>query len=233
VDSNLNWDSNFNQSRVNREINSLLGGPPTSIPAQPPFQPSRGPTPNPPASTYRRTEHCRWQAGPAPRHAGVAMTSPSSSPTFATLADGQSESGARRSWPRRRGAPRVPRRIPTVHVPRAATAIRAAAETPRGSPNPSRLWGNHSPVRPPTRRRRRRSEGGRRRDWSRPWERRPPRRPEPPVGGAGPAVATRTCLPCFLYFHDVTPPPPSSSSPPTSRATALHQRLHYGSWPPR
>jgi hypothetical protein len=53
------------------------------------------------------------------------------------------------------------------------------------------------------------------------------------VGGAGPAVAEHTYLPYFLYFLDVAPPSPSSSSLPTSRATALHQRMHYSLWPPR
>jgi hypothetical protein len=48
------------------------------------------------------------------------------------------------------------------------------------------------------------------------------------MGGAGLAVAENTYLPYFLYFLDDVPPPPSSSSPPTSRATALHRRLHYG-----
>jgi hypothetical protein len=53
------------------------------------------------------------------------------------------------------------------------------------------------------------------------------------MGGAGPAVAKHAYLPYFLYFHDVAPPSPKSSSTPTSRAAALHQRLHFGSWPPR
>jgi hypothetical protein len=126
-----------------------------------------------------------------------------------------------------RRAPRPPGASLPSTCPAPPTAIRAAAENPEDLPNPSRLEGNHSPVRPPTRWRRRRSEGGRRRNWSRLWERRPPQRPKLPVGGAGPTDAEHTYLPYFLNFLDVAPPSPSSSSPPTSRATALHQRLHY------
>jgi hypothetical protein len=49
---------------------------------------------------------------------------------------------------------------------------------------------------------------------------------EPPVGGAGPAVAENAYFPYFLCFLAVASPSPSS--PPTSHATALHRRLHYG-----
>jgi hypothetical protein len=61
---------------------------------------------------------------------------------------------------------------------------------------------------------------------------RPSRRPEPPVGGAGPAVDENAYFPYYLFFLDVAPLP-SFSSPPTSRTTTLHRRLHYYSWPPR
>jgi hypothetical protein len=66
---------------------------------------------------------------------------------------------------------------------------------------------------------------------SRPQESCTPRRPEPPVGGAGPAV-NAYCL-YFFFFPDDAPPPASSSSSPASRTTTLHQRLHFGPWPPR
>jgi hypothetical protein len=53
------------------------------------------------------------------------------------------------------------------------------------------------------------------------------------MGGAGPSVAENDYFPCFLYFPDDAPPPSSSSSSPASRTTTLHQRLHFGPWPPR
>jgi hypothetical protein len=65
---------------------------------------------------------------------------------------------------------------------------------------------------------------------SRPRESCTPRRPEPPVGGAGPVV-NAYCL--FFFFPDDAPPPTSSSSSLASLTTTLHQRLHFGPWPPR
>jgi hypothetical protein len=46
------------------------------------------------------------------------------------------------------------------------------------------------------------------------------------VAEADLGIAKRTC---FHRLHVVAPPLPSF--PPTSRATYLHQRLHFGSWP--
>jgi hypothetical protein len=64
---------------------------------------------------------------------------------------------------------------------------------------------------------------GRRRRGAARGRSRPPRRPEPPVGGAGPAVDENAYFPYFLFSLDVAPPPSSSSSP-ASRATSLHHR---------
>jgi hypothetical protein len=55
-----------------------------------------------------------------------------------------------------------------------------------------------------------------------------PRRPEPLVGGAGPAVVKGAYFLCFNIATTL-----SSSFSPTSRAALLHRRLHYGLWPPR
>jgi hypothetical protein len=218
----LNWDSNLNQSSVYGKTLSTpwraanLVSSPASLTAQP------RPNTTPPDATYRRAEHRRWQVGPAPRHDGVALTSPSSSlslPLWLTAKAKARRAGRGLAVAARPASPSASQ--PST-CPRAARCYKSRHRDPRGSPNPSRLGGVHSPVRPPTRWRRRRSEGGRRRDWRRPWERRPPRRPEPPVRGAGPAVVKRTCLHCFHYFHSVAPPSSSSSSPPTSRATSLH-----------
>jgi hypothetical protein len=217
----LNWDSNLNQSSVYGKTLSTpwraanLVSSPASLTAQP------RPNTTPPDATYRRAEHRRWQVGPALRHDGVALTSPSSSlslPLWLTAKAKARRAGRGLAVAARPASPSASQ--PST-CPRAARCYKSRHRDPRGSPNPSRLGGVHSPVRPPTRWRRR-SEGGRRRDWRRPWERRPPRRPEPPVGGAGPAVVKRTCLHCFHYFHSVAPPSSSSSSPPMSRATSLH-----------
>jgi hypothetical protein len=177
VNSNLNWGSNLNQSSVYRKTlstpwraNNLVSSL-ASLTAQP------RPNTKPPVATYRRAEHRHWQVGPALRHDGVAPTSPSSSPSLPLWLTAKAK--ARRAG---RGLavaarPASPSTSWPSTGPRAARCYKSRRRDPRGSPNPSRLRGVHSPVRPPTRQRRRRSEGGRRRDWSRPWERRPPRRP--------------------------------------------------------
>jgi hypothetical protein len=52
---------------------------------------------------------------------------------------------------------------------------------------------------------------------------RSPRRPEPPEGGAGPAVIV--CYRYFLCLPDDAPLPTPSSSSPASRPAALHRRV--------
>jgi hypothetical protein len=57
-------------------------------------------------------------------------------------------------------------------------------------------------------------------------------KPEPPEGGAGPAV--NACILCFLFLLDAAPPPASSSSSPSqSPRRSSPTRLHFGPWPPR
>jgi hypothetical protein len=64
----------------------------------------------------------------------------------------------------------------------------------------------------------------------RPWERRPPRRPKPLVGGAGPAVFKRTC---FHYFYVVARrrlrlPPRRRAAPPHSTNACTTACGHQG-----
>jgi hypothetical protein len=102
--------------------------------------------------------------------------------------------------------------------PSAPATISSRAAAPRVLPTLAASGENPPMSIPPPekekRGRRRRGGGGVR---GRPWERRSPRRPEPPVGGAGPTAVERAC---FLYFHVATSL--SSSSSPTSRAALLH-----------
>jgi hypothetical protein len=154
------------------------------------------------------------------RHAGVTPTSSSSSPALPLWLTAKGQSAARRPWPRRRGAPLDSPRIPAVHVPLAVPPYLKPPPSPRRAPNPSRPRGN-SPDQP------RRAAGGEGRggkeeERSRPRESRPPRRPEPPEGGAGPA--RNDYIPYFLFFPDDAPPPVSSSSSPASRTATLHRR---------
>jgi hypothetical protein len=132
-------------------------------------------------------------------------------------------------WRRRAKAPGSPPWRPRGVPPRAAAAswsstcpcapaaISSHAAGPRGSPNPSRLEGESSPVHTATGEEEGGGEGGeeeskavrgnavRREDRSRPWE-----EPDPPSSSARASSASAST------------PPPSSSSSLTSRTALLH-----------
>jgi hypothetical protein len=117
--------------------------------------------------------------------------------------------------------------------PIAAQPYLSRRRAPGGSPNPSRLGGNHSPVRPPTRRRRRRSEGGEgeigavrgsavhHEDRSRPWEELDPPSPRmttSPASSTSPT--TRRRLPLL--------PPRRRAAPPHYTNACTSARGHRG-----
>jgi hypothetical protein len=133
--------------------------------------------------------------------------------------------------PRCRGVPRTPPAHPSHPcVPRRAPLFKPPPR-PRRAPNPSCL-GELLPCPHTDPAGRKGEQGGRRMRGAVHGRSRLPRRPKPPVVGAGPAVAENAYFLCFPYFLDVALPP-SSSSLPMSRTTTLHRRLHYGPWPTR
>jgi hypothetical protein len=203
------------------------GGPTTPLSAQLPFWPAVAQQPNRrPPPTTRRTPPLISGARAASRwrHADVAVVTS----FFIALAEAKAKARPCRSWPPSRRAPRPSSASQPSTYPALPAAIRNRRHNPLSSPNPSRLGGTRSPVHTPVRRRRRRSWWGEGGVGGSPWECRPLRRSEPPVGRADPAVVKRAY---FHYLHVAAPP--SSSSSPTSCAAFLHQRLHYGPWRPR
>jgi hypothetical protein len=118
------------------------------------------------------------------------------------------------------GRPRVPAAPPYIRTTAAPAGSPETLTAPGEEPLPSHAV-------------RRRSKRKGRREWGE----EPPAgksfaaKPEPPEGGAGPAV--NAYILCFPFLLDVAPPPSSSSSSPPSRTTTLHRRLRYGPWPPR
>jgi hypothetical protein len=117
-----------NQSTSWRADN--LVSSPVSHPAR------RGPASNPPDATYRRAGcHC-CQVEPALRHTGIMPTSSSSSPVFTTLADGQSQSAARRPWPTVAARPAFPSASRLSTCPRAARCYKKPPPRPPGLSQP-------------------------------------------------------------------------------------------------
>jgi hypothetical protein len=115
--------------------------------------------------------------------------------------------------------PRAPAHPSRLRVPHRAALLKPPP-SPRRAPNPSRPRGV-APDHPHRSAGGEGSEGRKEEERSRPWESHSPRRPKPPVGGAGPAG--NDYIPYFLYFPDDAMP--SSSSPsPASRTASLHRR---------
>jgi hypothetical protein len=101
---------------------------------------------------------------PALHHDGVTLTSLSSSPSLSLWLTAKAKARRAGHGLAVAARPAPPSTSRPSTYPALPAAIRSRRRDPRGSPNPSRLGGIHSPVHTPARWRRRRS-GGRRRHW--------------------------------------------------------------------
>jgi hypothetical protein len=207
----------------------MHSGPPTSLLAQPRFQPTSRPSYRPcrPPTARRPPPTARW--GP-PR---VTLVSSSSSSPLALWLTPAPKRGPRRSWPPSRRAPRPPgASLPSTYPARS----RPYKKPPPPMALPTLAAPGESNPLPTYPQLEEKEKGRRRRSSEAPGAAPPDAKPEPPARRSrtrGSQARLRPLLPRLPLHRAVLlplPAPPPSSSP---RRAPLHRRLHFGQWPPR